>query len=147
MKWFTDIISGGVKDFVSAGGDLVDRFIETPDEKTDALIKLEQMGNDLELKLTDASIEYDKQVTARHANDMTSDSWLSKNIRPLGLVFTLISFVTLMFASTFSELTDNQSAMANMWAIALGSIIGSQIVFYYGSRGFEKIKSISLKKS
>jgi hypothetical protein len=87
-----------------------------------------------------------EQITQRHANDMASDSWLSKNIRPLTLAFTLLLLAVLM-------LTDSASTKFNVdeaYITLLKSLSLLEIAFYFGGRDLQKFtlnKSKSKLKS
>ncbi len=84
-------------------------------------------------------LELDKlemqQVSERHKNDMSSDSWLSKNIRPLTLAFLLaVMFVLAMLDSTFDGFEVKDS-----WVEMLSTLLFTAVTFYYGARTTEKI--------
>lgn len=147
MKWLTDIVTGGIGDLVKTGADIIDEYIESPDEKRAAIDKLSRRANDLKVKAMDAAVEYDKQVTERLKTDMASDSWLSKNIRPLTLAVTGVSIYVLAFTSVFVELTPLQIGLVETWVTALVSLFGVMVTFYFGSRGIEKIKKTPTVKS
>jgi hypothetical protein len=73
---------------------------------------------------------------------MTSDSWLSKNIRPLSLAFLLVAVVGLAYSSVF--LLDNETNSNLLeWIDLFKTLLITVVTFYFGSRGFEKIKSIT----
>lgn len=94
-------------------------------------------------KFHSAEIEMNKlmqqTLTERHKNDMMSDSWLSKNIRPLFLVFTIVAFLFFaLFDGNIGEFSINDSyrSILESWgAVAVG--------FYFGFRGLEKMVSMS----
>lgn len=80
-----------------------------------------------------------QEVSKRWASDMKSDSWLSKNTRPMALIFLTISMVLLIFVDS-SGLDFN---VDNGWIDLLKSLLITVYVAYFGSRGAEKFKSIS----
>ena len=145
MSIFTKIFSGGISDIIKTGADIINEYIESPDEKRAALDKLSQRANAIEAKTIAAAIEFDKQVTERHKTDMQSDSWLSKNIRPMALAVTGISIYVLAFASIFTDLTELQTGLVETWVTALVSLFGVMVTFYFGSRGIEKVKKMAIK--
>ena len=98
-----------------------------PQDKETALKLLEQ--DNIELQ----------EVSARWASDMQSDSWLSKNTRPLTLIFLTISMVLLIFIDSF----DIDFSVDSGWVDLLKSLLITVYVAYFGSRGAEKFKSIS----
>ena len=79
-----------------------------------------------------------QEVSKRWAADMQSDSWLSKNTRPLTLVFLTISMVLLIFIDSTGIDFDVDSG----WVDLLKSLLITVYVAYFGSRGAEKFKNI-----
>jgi len=142
MGWFSGLISGGVGDLVDAGVKIFDDLHLSGEEKAQAELKLRELTQSFEEKILAASVDYEKQVTERHANDMKSDSWWSKNIRPMTLAFTGIALIVMAFASIFFELTENQIQVVQVWSTPLISLYGLMVSFYFGSRGIEKVKQI-----
>jgi len=93
--------------------------------------------------MLNAQIEMDRQemtdITNRWKSDMTSDSWLSKNIRPLTLAFlTLTMFVFILLDSSIAKFVVKDS-----WVNLLESLLIAVYLAYFGSRGVEKFKKIS----
>jgi len=80
-----------------------------------------------------------EEVSKRWASDMQSDSWLSKNTRPLALIFLTISMVLLIFVDSMGVDFDVDSG----WVDLLKSLLITVYVAYFGSRGAEKFKTIS----
>lgn len=89
------------------------------------------------------AIEEDRQVTERHKSDMTSDSWLSKNTRPLIVLFLTISTVLLAYLSIFT-LPPEKVALLTPWVDLLQTLLVTAFTFYFGSRGIEKVQKIRL---
>ena len=80
-----------------------------------------------------------QEVSKRWARDMQSDSWLSKNTRPLALVFLTVSMMLLIFIDS----TGLDFSVDSGWVDLLKSLLITVYVAYFGSRGAEKFKSIS----
>ena len=80
-----------------------------------------------------------QEVSKRWASDMQSDSWLSKNTRPLALVFLTVSMMLLIFIDS----TGLDFSVDSGWGDLLKSLLITVYVAYFGSRGAEKFKSIS----
>ena len=144
MSWFSDIFTGGIGDLVNGGVKIFDELHTSGEEKLEAKLKFKALIQSFEEKTLAAEVEFSKQVTERHANDMSSDSFLSKNIRPMTLAFTLICLMLLAFLSIFSDLSDKQINALELWITPLFSTYGVMLVFYFGSRGIEKIKKMSM---
>mgnify|MGYP003647982529 FL=1 len=127
--------------FGSAGGSIavklggiVDKFIQTKDEKAQFKKEMEQIFIAHELSL-------EKEITLRHQSDMQSDSWLSKNIRPLLTIFSLVLY-------TIFSVTDGNVGsfdIQDQYVDLLGQIVIMSLGFYFTSRGIEKTAKI-LKK-
>jgi hypothetical protein len=74
------------------GGKLIDKFFPDPAQAEQAKLKLLEMQQTGELAKLNADVAEQHELTERHKADMSSDSWLSKNIRPLALVFILFTY-------------------------------------------------------
>jgi hypothetical protein len=91
------------------------------------------------LKLLEQDMVEMQEVSKRWDSDMKSDSWLSKNTRPLTLIFLTVSMVLLIFSDSIGESFEVDSG----WVDLLKSLLITVYVAYFGSRGAEKFKSIS----
>ncbi len=134
MSIFTKLFSKGATDLVKEVGSVVDDLTTTKEEKLEAKRKLEDLLLNFEKSL---QIE----VSKRWEQDMNSDSWLSKNIRPLTLIFLVFCTLILIFIdSGFIEFEVKQNWI-DLLQIILITIIGA----YFGGRSFEKIKKLNDK--
>lgn len=93
------------------------------------------------LKLLEQDMVEMQEISKRWESDMKSDSWLSKNTRPLTLIFLTVSMVLLIFSDSIGESFEVDSG----WVDLLKSLLITVYVAYFGSRGAEKFKSISKK--
>jgi hypothetical protein len=129
---------------MDVGGKLIDKLIPDPEAKARAqaeLIKMQQdgelakMANDTDLYKTEQN-----NLTDRLKADMGSDSWLSKNIRPMTLIFILVAYSTFAMMSAF-DLETNQAyvELLGQWGMLIMS-------FYFGGRTLEKIMDMKAKK-
>tara|TARA_R100001443_G_scaffold107922_1_gene118025 strand:- start:503 stop:970 length:468 start_codon:yes stop_codon:yes gene_type:complete len=91
------------------------------------------------LKVMELDVEEMKSVSARWDSDMKSDSWLSKNVRPLTLIFLTVTTVALIYLDSF----DKSVSVPNEWIELLKSLLLGIYIAYFGSRGLEKYKTIS----
>jgi hypothetical protein len=80
-----------------------------------------------------------ESTTRRWESDMKSDSWLSKNTRPLVLIYLTIA-TTLYIVLDALEIPFN---ISDVWVELLRTLLVTIYVAYFGSRGFEKYKAIS----
>ena len=93
------------------------------------------------LKLLEQDMVEMQEISKRWDSDMKSDSWLSKNTRPLTLIFLTVSMVLLIFSDSIGDSFEVDSG----WVDLLKSLLITVYVAYFGSRGAEKFKSISNK--
>ena len=91
------------------------------------------------LKLLELDVIEMQEISKRWAADMKSDSWLSKNTRPMALIFLTVSMVFLILLDSFNIDFEVDSG----WVDLLKSLLITVYVAYFGSRGAEKFKSIS----
>jgi hypothetical protein len=129
---------------MDVGGKLIDKLIPDPEAKAKAqaeLLKMQQDG-DLAKMANDTKLFETEQnnLTDRLKADMGSDSWLSKNIRPMTLIFILIAYSTFAMMSAF-DLETNQAyvELLGQWGMLIMS-------FYFGGRTLEKIMDMKGKK-
>jgi hypothetical protein len=97
---------------------------------------------EMALKLLEQDIAEAQEVSKRWESDMTSDSWLSKNTRPMSLIFLTIMTVSFIWVDShgYIDFTVEQE-----WINLLKTLTTTVYVAYFGSRGAEKFKSISNK--
>lgn len=114
--------------FIKQIGDVADKFVPTGEKREEAKRQLLTLVQDYQAKMQ-------SELTERLRIDTNSDSWLAKNIRPMSLVFTTV-LVTLL-AFTDGNLFGFEVKQA--YIDLLQSIMTLQYVFYFGSRGVEKV--------
>jgi hypothetical protein len=119
------------------GGKLIDKLIPDPEAKARAQLELAKMAQDGELtKLANETKLYEveqENVTRRAEADMGSDSWLSKNIRPMTLIFLLVAYSGFAIASIFEyETRGAYVELLGTWGMVVMS-------FYFGGRTAEKM--------
>jgi uncharacterized membrane protein (DUF106 family) len=129
----------GIDDIIGVGMKILDKVIPDPAQKAQAqekLLELQQQGRLAELQAD--SIEA-QEITKRQQADMASDSWLSKNIRPVSLIALFCAYIMFALMSAAGIDTNEQYTMLlGQWGqLAFG--------FYFGSRGLEKLAEIRAK--
>lgn len=127
----------GLDALLQVGGKLIDKLIPDPEAKAKAQLELAKMAQDGELtKLANETKLYEieqENVTRRTEADMSSDSWLSKNIRPMTLIFLLVAYSGFAIASIFDyETRGAYVELLGQWGMLVMS-------FYFGGRTMEKI--------
>ena len=123
------LFSGGAADLVKNVGGVIDNLHTSKEEKLEAEKQIKDMIMGYEAELQ-------KQVTARWQLDMNSDSWLSKNIRPLVLVFLVVSTVLLIFIDAGVIDFKVEDKWTDLLQLVLITVIGA----YFGGRSLEKVK-------
>ena len=127
----------GLDALLNVGGKLIDKLIPDPEAKAKAQLELQKMVQDGELaKMANETKLYETEqnnLTERMKADMGSDSWLSKNIRPMTLVFLLVAYSGFAIASIFDlETRGAYVELLGQWGMLVMS-------FYFGGRTMEKI--------
>jgi hypothetical protein len=134
-------LSSKAPNILNAIGDVL------PDQGTFGIVKnlitsdtsIEPQDKEMAMKLLEQDIVEMKEVSSRWRSDMKSDSWLSKNTRPLALVFLTASSVFMMAVDSFHLQFDVDDAWINL----LKTLLVTVYVAYFGSRGAEKITKIN----
>jgi len=130
----------GIDDILSVGMKLVDKFVPDPQAKQEAQLKLLEMQKNGELAQLQADMNEQQELTKRVQADMMSDSWMSKNIRPMTLVFILVTYTTFGMMSAWDiEVNNNYVELLGQWGMLIMS-------FYFGGRTLEKIMDMKGKK-
>ena len=124
------------KIFSSAGGELVesvggvlDGLTTSKEEKLEAKRKLKEL-------ILSHEAEMDKQITDRWNADMASDSWLSKNVRPMVLIFLIVCTMLLIFIDAGAISFTVEEKWTDLLQLVLITVIGA----YFGGRSVEKVK-------
>ena len=135
MSWFSTILSGGIDTVIESVGKAADSILTSDEERLILKNELARIQLESKYKQDELELQFDKEISERHKNDMNSDSWLSKNIRPLTLIFILLMYSLLSISSGFDfTVTESYVELLGQWGMLIMS-------FYFGSRGLEKIAS------
>ena len=125
------LFSGGAADLVKNVGGVIDNLHTSKEEKLEAEQKIKELVANYE-------IEMEKNITDRWKADMNSDSWLSKNVRPLVLIFLVISTVLMIFIDAGTIKFTVEEKWTDLLQLVLITVIGA----YFGGRTMEKRKKI-----
>ena len=132
MSWIAEVFSSSVGTVVKEVGSAIDSLVTSDEERLqlkNALMKIEVEASN---KKDELNLQYDKEVSERHKADMNSDSWLSKNIRPMTLIFILVMYSLLSISSGFDfQVTESYVELLGQWGMLIMS-------FYFGGRTVEK---------
>ena len=125
---------------VDVGMKVLDKFIPDPEAKAKAQKELLQMQQEGRLAELNADNIEAQELTKRQEADMSSDSWLSKNIRPMTLVFILVVYTSFAGLSAADiEVNNNYVELLGQWGML---IMGA----YFGGRTIEKLAEMRSKK-
>ena len=129
MNILGQIFSGGAKDLVEGVGGVIDNLHTSKEEKLEAEQKIKELVASYQTSL-------EKEISSRWQADMKSDSWLSKNVRPLVLIFLVISTVLLIFIDAGVINFVVEAKWTDLLQLVLITVIGA----YFGGRSLEKVK-------
>jgi uncharacterized membrane protein (DUF106 family) len=129
----------GIDDIINVGMKILDKVIPDPAQKAEAqakLLELQQQGRLAELQADNVEAQ---ELTKRQESDMASDSWLSKNIRPMTLIAILTGYFVFAMMSAFNIDTNKTYVeLLGQWGMLIMS-------FYFGGRTLEKIVDMRAK--
>jgi len=126
-------------DILGIGMKVLDKFFPDPEQKAKAQLELMQMQQNGELAKMQADMQEQGELTKRQENDMRSDSWLSKNIRPMTLIAILCGYFVFAMLSAFDIETNSKYVeLLGQWGMLIMS-------FYFGGRTLEKIIDMKSK--
>ena len=129
MNILGKIFSGGATELVKGVGGVIDNLHTSKEEKLEAEQKIQELIASYETQM-------EKEISSRWAVDMKSDSWLSKNVRPMVVIFLVISTVLMIFidAGTINFVVEPK------WTDLLQLVLITVIGAYFGGRSLEKVK-------
>jgi uncharacterized membrane protein (DUF106 family) len=130
----------GLDSIVGVGMKLIDKLIPDPQAKAQAQLELAKLAQEGKLAEIQADTAEQQELTKRAEADMTSDSWLSKNIRPMTLIFILIAyFIFAMMSAYGNNANEKYVELLGQWGMLIMS-------FYFGGRTLEKIMDMKAKE-
>ena len=129
MGLLQKVLSSGAGKLIKDVGGVIDSLTTSKEEKLAAEQKIKELISSHEL-------EMQKQVTNRWEADMKSDSWLSKNVRPLVLIFLVVSTVLMIFIDAGVIAFEVKDTWVDLLQLVLITVIGA----YFGGRSLEKVK-------
>ena len=123
------LTGGGTKDLIEGVGGVIDNLHTSKEEKLEAERKIKEI-------IANHEIEMEKNITSRWEADLKSDSWLSKNVRPLVLIFLIVCTMLLIFIDAGALNFEVKSSWVDLLQLVLITVIGA----YFGGRSLEKVK-------
>ena len=129
MSILKKIFSSAAGDLVNSVGGVIDDLVTTDDERLAAKAKLKKIVLEHEAKM-------EQNITDRWTADMNSDSWLSKNVRPMVLIFLIVCTMLLIFIDAGAVKFEVEEKWTDLLQLVLITVIGA----YFGGRTAEKFK-------
>tara|TARA_B100001113_G_scaffold350057_1_gene346505 strand:- start:910 stop:1302 length:393 start_codon:yes stop_codon:yes gene_type:complete len=129
MSILNKIFSAGAGDLIKNVGGVLDNLTTTKEEKLEAEAKIKEL-------IANYEVEMEKNITSRWEADLKSDSWLSKNVRPMTLVFLIVCTMLLIFIDAGAINFNVKDSYVDLLQLVLITVIGA----YFGGRSLEKVK-------
>ena len=129
MSILNKIFSAGAGDLVKNVGGVIDNLTTTKEEKLEAEAKIKEL-------IANYEVEMEKNITSRWEADLKSDSWLSKNVRPMTLIFLIVCTMLLIFIDAGAINFNVKDSYVDLLQLVLITVIGA----YFGGRSLEKVK-------
>ena len=129
MSILKQIFSTGATELVKGVGDVIDNLHTSKEEKLAAEQKVKELIASYETQM-------EKEISSRWSADMNSDSWLSKNVRPMVLIFLVVCTVLMIFIDAGTIQFQVEDKWTDLLQIVLITVIGA----YFGGRSLEKTK-------
>ena len=124
-----NLLSGGAADLVKGVGGVIDNLHTSEEEKLAAEQKIKEI-------IANYEVEMEKNITSRWEADLKSDSWLSKNVRPMVLIFLIVCTMLLIFIDAGALKFNVKDSYIDLLQMVLITVIGA----YFGGRSLEKVK-------
>ena len=123
------LLSGGAADLVKGVGGVIDDLHTSEEERLAAEQKIKEI-------IANYEVEMEKNITSRWEADLKSDSWLSKNVRPMVLIFLIVCTMLLIFIDAGAIKFNVKDSYVDLLQLVLITVIGA----YFGGRSLEKVK-------
>jgi hypothetical protein len=130
----------GLSTILSIGEKILDRVLPDPEQKAQAHLELAKLAQEGKLAELQADMNEQDNVSERWKADLGSDSWLSKNVRPMTLVALLVAYFIFATASAFEIIVKPE------YVELLGQMIMLIVSAYFGGRTLEKIMGMKAKE-
>ena len=124
------MLKGIIKGLIGNAGTILDEVITTDEERLEAKRKLKEL-------ILGHEAQMEQNITDRWKADMASDSWLSKNVRPLMLIFVMVCTMLLIFIDAGCLAFEGEEKWTDLLTMVLITIVGS----YFGGRSLEKVRN------
>jgi cation transport ATPase len=138
MGWLKDFFTSSTSSVVDSIGKAIDDNVTSDEERLTLHNELAKINTEAQSKADDVELKLESELSKRHETDMQSDNALSKNIRPMALIY-LLGIVSLL-AATDGNI--GSFTVGEKYITLFQALLTVAFGFYYGSRGLEKIMKI-----
>ena len=125
------LFGGWAAELVKGVGGVIDNLHTSKEEKLAAEQKVKEL-------IANYEVQMEQQISDRWKADMNSDSWLSKNVRPLVLIFLVVCTVLMIFIDAGTIAFTVEEKWTDLLQLVLITVIGA----YFGGRTMEKRKKV-----
>ena len=122
--------------FGGAGADIAGKISGIIDKHTFSKEERAQLKQEMDKVFIDAEADMQKNVTERWKTDLQHGNWLTKSVRPLTLIFLVVSTVVMVFIDSGFIAFDVEEKWTDLLQLTLITVIGA----YFGGRSIEKVK-------
>ena len=137
-----DLLKGGIDATIDSLGKAIDDNVTSDEERLTLKNEFTKIKGEIGNQVRDFKKAMEHEITERLKSDNASDSWLSKNIRPMTLIFLMVNTMVVIYATIFADIPKDKVEMVKAWIPLLIALDVTAVGFYFGSRGMEKIKAI-----
>ena len=131
-----DAIGGAVDTVIDSAGHAIDELITSDEERLILKNKLIEIGNANQVDMAELEVQHEKEITKRWDADSKSSDWLTRNVRPMTLIFFVLAFAGI---SVTDSITTLPFTMGDEYISTYKMILTTIVVAYFGSRGIEKV--------
>jgi len=122
--------------FGGVGSNIADKISGIIDKHTFSKEEKAELKNEMDKVFIDAEADMQKNVTERWKVDLQHGNWLTRSVRPLTLIFLVVSTVLMVFIDSGSIVFEVEEKWTDLLQIVLITVIGA----YFGGRSIEKVK-------
>jgi len=137
-----DLLKNGLEATIGSLGKAIDDNVTSDEERLILKNEFAKIQGDIGNQVRDFKKAMEGEITERLKSDNENGSWLTKNIRPLTLIFLMVNTMLVVYTTIFGDLSEDKIEMVKAWIPLLIALDVTAVSFYFGSRGMEKIKAI-----
>ena len=125
-----------LKLFGKVGGSIAEKISGIVDKHTFSKVERAQFEKEMSEVFIKAEAQIQENVTERWKSDLQHGNWLTRSVRPLVLIFLIVSTILMVFIDSGSIQFNVEEKWTDLLQLTLLTVIGA----YFGGRSIEKIK-------